>query len=67
MKKLFAIALALVLALSTLTAMADEVIYVATNPEYPPFESVADDGVTIVGYDVDMFDAIAKKAGFHGL
>ena len=64
MKKLFAIALALVLALSTLTAMADEVIYVATNPEYPPFESVADDGVTIVGYDVDMFDAIAKKAGF---
>ena len=65
MKKLFAIALTLVMALSTLTAMADDVIYVATNPEYPPFESVGDDGETIVGYDVDMFDAIAKKAGFE--
>ena len=65
MKKLFAIALALVLALSTLTAMADEIVYVATNPEYPPFESVDDDGETIVGYDVDLFDAIAKKAGFE--
>jgi len=65
MKKIIALALAMMMALCTLTALADEVIYVATNPEYPPFESVADDGETIIGYDVDMFDAIAKKAGFE--
>ncbi len=63
MKKLFALALALVLALSTLTALADETIIVATNPEYPPFEYV--EGEDTVGYDIDMWDAIAKKAGLE--
>lgn len=62
MKKLAALALALVLALSTLCALADETIIVATNPEYPPFEYV--EGDSTVGYDIDLFDAIAKKAGF---
>lgn len=63
MKKLFALALALVLALSTLTALADETIIVATNPEYPPFEYV--EGDDTVGYDIDLWDAIAKKAGLE--
>ena len=65
MKKFLSMILALAMVLSCTAALADDVIYVATNPEYPPFESVADDGETIVGYDVDMFDAIAKKAGFE--
>ncbi len=65
MKKFVALITALVMVLSFTAALADDIVYVATNPEYPPFESVADDGETIIGYDVDMFDAIAKKAGFE--
>lgn len=65
MKKILAMILALVMMLGCTAALADDIIYVATNPEYPPFESVADDGETIVGYEVDLLDAIAKKAGFE--
>ena len=61
MKKMFALALALMMALCTLTALADDVIIVATNPEYPPFEYV--EGDATVGYDIDLWDAIAKKIG----
>ncbi len=63
MKKFFAMILALALVLSCTAALADDTIIVATNPEYPPFEYV--EGEAVVGYDVDMFDAIAKKAGFE--
>ena len=34
MKKMFALVLALMMALCTLTALADDVIIVATNPEW---------------------------------
>ena len=63
MKKMFALALALVMTLCTLTALADDLIIVATNPEYPPFEYV--EGEDVVGYDIDLWDAIAKKAGIE--
>ena len=46
----------------TIAAAAAETVVVAFNPEYPPFESV--DGDSYVGYDVDMINAIAEKAGF---
>ncbi len=65
MKKFLALVAALVMTLSCTAAMADDIIYVATNPEYPPFESVADDGETIIGYEVDLLNAIAEKAGFE--
>lgn len=61
MKKIIALALAMMMALCTLSALADEPIIVATNPEYPPFEYV--EGDATVGYDIDMWDAIAKKMG----
>ena len=61
MKKIIALALAMMMALCTLSALADEPIIVATNPEYPPFEYV--EGDATVGYDIDMWDAIAKKIG----
>ena len=35
-------------------------IYVATSPDYPPFESL-DDNRNIVGFDVDVFNAIASQ------
>ena len=63
MKKMFALALALMMALCTLTALADDMIIVATNPEYPPFEYV--EGETVVGYDIDLWAAIAEKAGIE--
>ncbi|MBR2924610.1 MAG: basic amino acid ABC transporter substrate-binding protein [Clostridia bacterium] len=63
MKKFVALMAALVLALSCTAALADDVVIVATNPEYPPFEYV--EGDATVGYDIDLFDAIAKKAGFE--
>jgi len=39
------------------------VVKVGTNAEYPPFESV-DDAGNIVGFDVELMDAIAKAGGF---
>ncbi|MDH7485660.1 MAG: ABC transporter substrate-binding protein [Anaerolineae bacterium] len=39
-------------------------IIVGTNAEYPPFEYVDETG-KIVGFDPDLFDAIAKAAGFE--
>lgn len=59
MKKLIALLVTLMM-LGTAAALADPVI-VAFNPEYPPFESV--DGDKYVGYDVEMIEAIADKAG----
>ncbi len=63
MKKIIALIAALVMVLSFTAALADDTIIVATNPEYPPFEYV--EGDAIVGYDIDMWDAIAKKAGLE--
>jgi glutamine transport system permease protein len=39
-------------------------IVVGTNAEYPPFEYVDDDG-NIVGFDVDLMNAIAAEADFE--
>ena len=61
MKKIIALALAMMMALCTLTALAEDMIIVATNPEYPPFEYV--EGDEVVGYDIDLWAAIAEKAG----
>ena len=39
------------------------VIAMATNPSYPPFESVAKDGKTIVGLDPDIANAVGDLLG----
>ncbi len=39
------------------------VVTVGMNAEYPPFEYVDEDG-NIVGFDVDLMNAIAEQAGF---
>ena len=46
------------------SAMAAEKLVVATNPEWPPMEFL-DDNRNIVGYDVDMFKAVATEAGME--
>lgn len=38
-------------------------VKVGTNAEYPPFESVDDQGA-IIGFDIDLVNAVAKEAGF---
>lgn len=61
--KLFAKIMALVVALSlvlSMAAFAEPTTYiVGTNPEFPPFESVGDDG-QVVGIDVDIINAVLK-------
>ena len=62
MKKLIALLVALMMLGTAAAAMADTVT-VAFNPEYPPFEYV--NGEAYEGYDVEMIEAIAEKAGFE--
>ena len=62
MKKLIALLVALMMLGTAAAAMAD-VVTVAFNPEYPPFESV--NGDQYEGYDVDLIKAVAEKAGFE--
>ena len=62
MKKLIALLVAPMMLGTAAAAMAD-VVTVAFNPEYPPFESV--NGDQYEGYDVDLIKAVAEKAGFE--
>lgn len=65
MKKLIALALAMVMALTAMTVLAEEkkTLVVATNPEFPPFEYV--EGDDIVGLDMDIAAEIAKDLGWE--
>jgi ABC-type amino acid transport substrate-binding protein len=64
--KLFSRILVAALSLILLTgacALAEgATLIVGTNPEFPPFESVGDDG-EVVGIDIDIINAIAEKIG----
>jgi ABC-type amino acid transport substrate-binding protein len=57
------VALLVVLALASCAKGGDVMYKVGTNAEYPPFESV-DDAGNVIGFDADIMDAIAEKAGF---
>ena len=63
MKKLIALLVALMMLGTAAAALADTVT-VAFNPEYPPFEYVNDNG-EYEGYDVDLINAVAEKAGIE--
>jgi polar amino acid transport system substrate-binding protein len=39
------------------------IIKLATDAHYPPCESFAEDNVTMIGWEPDLWDAIAKKLG----
>lgn len=43
----------------------DGKITVGTDSSYAPSEFIAEDGETIVGFDVDLFSAVAEKIGFE--
>ncbi len=64
MKKLFALVLALVLALS-LTVIAEEskgTLVMATNASFPPYEFY--EGTEIVGIDAEIAAAVAERMGY---
>lgn len=44
---------------------SDGVITVGTDATYAPSEFLAEDGVTVQGFDVDLFDAVAAKLGLE--
>lgn len=60
-KKFLMLAAALVFA-TALSANAGQVV-VGTNAEFPPFE-LTDDANNIIGFDIDVINAVGKAAGF---
>ena len=57
MKKIFALLLASFVALSAAE------LKIGTAANYPPFEFIDENG-NIAGFDIDLLDAVSKKAGF---
>jgi polar amino acid transport system substrate-binding protein len=43
----------------------DNVLQVGVNAEYPPGEFLDEDGETVVGFNVDLFDAVAEELGME--
>jgi polar amino acid transport system substrate-binding protein len=50
---------------ASLGLRADNTLTIGMEIGYPPFEYYAEDGVTAVGFDVDMAKAIADKLGLE--
>lgn len=64
MKKSILVAMISLIALGFLAACAsgDDALVVATDAAFPPFEFVEEDTKEIVGFDIDLMNAIAEKA-----
>jgi polar amino acid transport system substrate-binding protein len=61
--QLFIFVLLASLALSACGGGQKEVVRVATDATWPPFESVDESSKDIVGFDIDLMSAIAEEAG----
>lgn len=66
MKQILALALVAVLA-GCSAKQQDKKLIVGTEPEFPPFEFVDKATKQIVGFDMDLMDAVAKAAGYEGI
>jgi len=64
MKKKTILTLIAILAISMLVSCAkkSDALVVATDPAFPPFEFIDEDTKEIVGFDIDLMNAIAEKA-----
>jgi polar amino acid transport system substrate-binding protein len=64
MKKKMILTLIAILAAGTLTSCAkkSDALVVATDPAFPPFEFLDEETKEIVGFDIDLMNAIAEKA-----
>ncbi|MCB2209688.1 basic amino acid ABC transporter substrate-binding protein [bacterium] len=68
MKKSLLFVLTTVLMLGLLAACSnqdDDALVVATDAAFPPFEYVDEESKEIVGFDIDLMDAIAEEAGLN--
>ena len=67
MKRLFLYALTGLILLSMLAGCGQktETIRVATDATWPPFEYISEETKEIEGFDIDLFKAIAEKAGLE--
>ncbi|MBG0770195.1 MAG: basic amino acid ABC transporter substrate-binding protein [Anaerolineaceae bacterium] len=65
MKQKILITLVTILALSLLASCAksSDALVVATDAAFPPFEMVDEETKEIIGFDIDLMNAIAEKAG----
>lgn len=65
MKKVLAFALAMLMVLALAGCAKEEKVYeVLTEATFPPFDTVDEDG-NIVGFDMDLIQAIADDQGFE--
>ena len=66
MKKIIALVLMLLMVVTCFAGCGakEKTLLVATNAEFEPFESLNSDG-EIVGFDIDLLNAIAKKMGYE--
>jgi ABC-type amino acid transport substrate-binding protein len=67
-KKIVALALIAVLSLGVMTLTScgngdDDTLLAVTEPTFPPFDTTDDDG-NLVGFDMDLLNAIAEDQGF---
>lgn len=64
---LFVFIICVFLKLPSFVLGADEVlkIKIGTSADYPPYESIDSKTGEIVGFDIDLMNAIAKEAGFE--
>ncbi len=51
--------------LSGVTLMSEGVLSVGEEVGYPPFEDFAEDGVTPIGFDVDIITEVARRLGLE--
>jgi len=67
MKKATLITLISLIALGLLASCAanDDALVVATDATFPPFEFVEEESKDIIGFDIDLMNAIAEKAGLE--
>ena len=65
MKKLIALVIVAMFALTAFAALAENgTLTMCTNAQFPPYEFYGDDGETIVGIDADIARAIGEKIGY---
>lgn len=62
-KLLFTLIAIIAMSLLASCAKASDALVVATDAAFPPFEFVDEDTKEIVGFDIDLMNAIAEKAG----
>lgn len=61
--KIFALIISLLaVAMLAACAQSDDALVVATDAAFPPFEFVDEDSKEIIGFDIDLMNAIAEKA-----